>query len=119
MKQDGFFKFDNATVLVTVAAFLLLLACMPLALGLDERIDRNRSMYADLARMLVLQDKSLADTGTVVPVEVSDGDSATINSDEFVASDGVSVVVKGVDGDTGYCITVRNEHGATADRNCG
>ncbi|KRF32382.1 hypothetical protein [Nocardioides sp. Soil805] len=118
MKQDGILRFDNATVLVTLATFLLLLGCLPLALRLDERIDRNRPMYADLARMTVLQDKSLLDTGKAVPVELAGGESTQVNDVEFVASDGVSVVVSGVDGDTAYCITVRNEHGAESDQHC-
>ncbi|WP_457208281.1 hypothetical protein [Nocardioides sp. P5_C9_2] len=118
MKRDGFFKVDNAAVLVTLATLLLLLAALPLVLRLDESIDRNRPMYSDLSRMTLLQDASLLDTGKVVPVQLSAGESATIGAVDFVASDGVSIVVRGHDGDTAYCITVRNEHGAESDQHC-
>ncbi len=118
MKRDGIFKVNNAAVLVTVAVLVLLLAAVPLALLLDRSIDRNRPMYSDLSRMTIMQDRSLLDTGKVVPVQLSSGESATIGATEFVASDGVSIVVRGHDGDTAYCITVRNEHGAESDRHC-
>ena len=35
------------------------------------------------------------------------------------ASDGVSVVVRGVDGDTAYCVTTSNEHGEESQEHCG
>lgn len=118
MKRDGIFSADNAMGLVTAAILALMLLCVPLALRLDERIDRDRPMYADLSRMTILQDKSLAESGKVVPVQLASGESAQIGTDEFVASDGVSVVVRGLDGDTAYCITVRNEHGSESDEHC-
>jgi hypothetical protein len=37
---------------------------------------------------------------------------------DFVSGPGVSVVVRGLDGDTAYCITVSNEHGAESDEHC-
>ena len=78
MQRDGFFKVDNASVLITIAAFVLLLACLPLALRLDEGIDRDRPMYTDLSRMATLQNASLVATGAVVPVELSGGETAEI-----------------------------------------
>lgn len=119
MKRDGIFQVGNASVLITVGAFVLLLLCVPLVLRLDEGIDRNRPMYSDLSRMASLQEASLADTGSVVPVELSGGESVMIGEVEFVASDGVSVVVRGVDGDTAYCITTSNEHGEESQEHCG
>jgi hypothetical protein len=118
VQRDGFFKADNASILITVAAFAVLLACLPLALRLDDRIDRDRPMYLDLSRMAALQNASLVATGAVVPVELSGGESADIGEQEFVASEGVSVVVRGVEGDTAYCISVRNEHGSSKDDFC-
>lgn len=118
MQRDGFFKVDNASVLITIAAFVLLLACLPLALRLDESIDRDRPMYTDLSRMATLQNASLVTTGAVVPVELSGGETAEIGEQEFVASEGVSIVVVGVDGDTGYCISVSNEYDASKDDYC-
>jgi hypothetical protein len=118
VQRDGFFKVDNASVLITIAAFVLLLACLPLALRLDEGIDRDRPMYTDLSRMATLQNASLVTTGAAVPVELSGGETAEIGEQEFVASEGVSIVVTGVDDDTGYCISVSNEHGASKDDYC-
>jgi hypothetical protein len=118
VKRNGIFQVGNASVLITVGAFVLLLLCVPLALSLDESIDRNRPMYSDLSRMTSLQDASLAVTGSVVPVELSGGESAMIGEAEFVASDGVSVVVRGVEGDTAYCITTSNEYGDQSQEHC-
>ena len=118
MKRDSFIHADNATGLVTAAILVLMLLCLPLALRLDNGIDRDRPMYSDLSRMTVLQNKSIADTGRVVPAQLSGGESVKIGSDEFVASDGVSVDVRGLAGDTAYCITVRNEHGSESDEHC-
>ena len=118
MSRDGILKADNASVLITVGAFVLLLACLPLAVRLDESIDANRPMYADLSRMTALQDANLVANGTVVPVELSGGESVQVGEQEFVASDGVSIVVRGVDDDTAYCITVSNEHGEESDEHC-
>ena len=81
MKRDSFIHADNATGLVTAAILVLMLLCLPLALRLDDRIDRDRPMYSDLSRMTALQDKSLADSGRVVPAQLSGGESATIGSD--------------------------------------
>lgn len=115
MNRTGIFKTDNASGLITLAVFAVLLACLPLTLRLDERIDRNRPMYDDLARMTAVQAKSLAATGKVVPVQLSGGESVTIADTEYVASDGVTVDVRGVDGDTAYCIAVSNQYGAKSE----
>ena len=118
MNRDRIFKADNASVLITAAAFVLLLACLPLALRLDDSIDRNRPMYDDLSRMALMQDANLLANGTVVPVELSGGESAMVGEQEFVASEGVSVVVRGVDDDTAYCITASNQHGEQSQEHC-
>lgn len=118
MQRDGFFKVDNASILITIGTFVLLLACLPLALHLDEGIDRDRPMYTDLSRMAELQNASLVATGAVVPVKLSGGESVAIGEQEFVASEGVSIVVTGVNDDTAYCISVRNEHDASKDDYC-
>jgi hypothetical protein len=118
VKRDGIFKVDNATGLITAGIFLLMLVCLPLVLRIDEVVDRNRPMYTTLSRMTLAQDKSLLDTGKVVPVQLSGGESATIGTVDFVSGPGVSVVVRGLDGDTAYCVTVSNEHGAESDEHC-
>jgi hypothetical protein len=118
VKRDGIFKVDNATGLITAGVFLLMLACLPLVLRIDEGVDRDRPMYTTLSRMTIAQDKSLVDTGKVVPVQLSGGESAKIGSVDFVSAPGVSVVVRGLDGDTAYCITARNEHGTESDEHC-
>jgi hypothetical protein len=115
VNREAIFKADNAAVLVTVGAFLLLLACLPLAMGIDERIDRDRPMYLDLSRMETLQTASVATTGAIVPVELSAGESAEVAGQEFVASEGVSVVVRDGDGEATYCISVSNQHEAEAE----
>lgn len=118
VNRDRIFKADNASVLITAAAFVLLLACLPLALRLDDSIDRNRPMYDDLSRMSLMQDANLLANGTVVPVELSGGESVMVGEQEFVASDGVSVVVRGVDDDTAYCITTSNQYGEQSQEHC-
>lgn len=118
MRRDGIFKLDNASVLITGAAFVLLLACLPLALRLDQGIDQDRPMYTDMARMAELQDDNLVATGTVVPVEVSEGESVMVGEQEFVASDGVSLAVRAVDDGTAYCIAASNDHGVEAQERC-
>jgi hypothetical protein len=118
VNRDRIFKADNASVLITAAAFVLLLACLPLALRLDDSIDRNRPMYDDLSRMALMQDANLLANGTVVPVELSGGESVMVGEQEFVASDGVSVVVRGVDDDTAYCITTSNQYGEQSQEHC-
>jgi hypothetical protein len=111
VQRAGAFRVDDASALI-IAISLLLLAFLPLAMRVDEGVDRNRPMYRDLSLMLELQDESLAETGRVVPVRLSDGETATIADEEFVSSEGVSIDVRGVDDDTAYCITVRNEYGS-------
>lgn len=118
MNRNGIFRVDNATVLITIGAFLLLLGCLPLALRLDDSIDRDRPMYTDMASMAVLQDTNLAATGRVVPVDLSGGESARIGEAEFVASEGVSIAVRGLDDDTAYCITASNQYGVQAQEQC-
>lgn len=118
VNRDRIFKADNASVLITAAAFVLLLACLPLALRLDDSIDRDRPMYDDLSRMSLMQDANLLANGTVVPVELSGGESVMVGEQEFVASDGVSVVVRGVDDDTAYCITTSNQYGEQSQEHC-
>ena len=118
VNRDRIFKADNASVVITAAAFVLLLACLPLALRLDDSIDRNRPMYDDLSRMALMQDANLLANGTVVPVELSGGESVMVGEQEFVASEGVSVVVRGVDDDTAYCITTSNQHGEQSQEHC-
>jgi hypothetical protein len=117
VNREAFFKADNAAVVVTVATFLLLLASVPLAMTMDERIDRDRPMYVDLARMEALQVASVATTGAIVPVDLSGGESAEVAGQEFVASDGVSVVVRDGGGDATYCISVSNQYDAQ-DEHC-
>ena len=85
MNREAIFKADNAAVLATVGAFLLLLACLPLAMGVDKRIDRDRPMYVDLSRMETLQTASVATTGAIVPVELSGGESAEVAGQEILA----------------------------------
>ncbi len=118
MKRDGLFRVDNAAIIVTLATLLLLLAALPLALRLDDSVDRNRPMYHDLSRMTLLQDKSVVETGKVVPLQLSGGESTEVAAVEFVASEGVSIDVSGHDADTTYCITVRNQHDAESARHC-
>lgn len=118
VNRDRIFKADNASVLITAAAFVLLPACLPLALRLDDSIDRDRPMYDDLSRMSLMQDANLLANGTVVPVELSGGESVMVGEQEFVASDGVSVVVRGVDDDTAYCITTSNQYGEQSQEHC-
>ncbi|WP_159081640.1 hypothetical protein [Nocardioides sediminis] len=118
MNRERIFEADNAAVLVTVGTFLLLLACLPLAMGMDERIDRDRPMYVDLSRMEALQTASVATTGAIVPLELTGGESAEVAGQEFVASEGVSVVVRDGEGDETYCISVSNQHDAEAEH-CG
>jgi hypothetical protein len=75
-------------------------------------------MYADMARMASLQDTNLVASGTVVPVELSEGESVMVGEQEFVASDGVSLAVRALEDGTAYCITASNDHGVEAQERC-
>ncbi len=106
---------DRLPLLITVGIFVLMLACVPLVLMLDDSIDEDRPMYEDLLRMETYQAKHIDNEGQPVEATVSDGETVDIGVDEFEASAGVTVVVRAT-GDASFCVTVSNDLGEKAER---
>lgn len=106
---------DRLPLLITTGVFVVLLACLPLVLRLDNGVDGDRAMYHDMERMAGLQ-TAYVDTGQPpVEAQLSDGQSVMIGIEEFVVSDGVRLTVRATDEDD-FCISASNSEGARSER---
>lgn len=108
---------DRLPLLISIGVFVVMLACLPVAMMLDDGIDRDRPMYQDMLRMQGLQGQQVASGAAPVAVEVADGEAVEVAGQEFIASPGVTVVVRVVDADS-YCIRVRNDRGQESSERC-
>ena len=100
---------EKGFLLVVTGAIGLVLACLPFAMVLDFRIDRQRPMYADVQTMAELQYRHIQVHGRGVPAVLRDGQSVTLADTDFAPSAGVVLSVEMTDG--GYCIRARNQYG--------
>lgn len=115
MNQSASNPGDRLPLLITIGVFLVMLACAPLVLMLDDNIDEDRPMYQDLLRMQTFQVAHIVNDGLPVEGTVSDGEKVTVGANEFVASPGVTIVVRATDGTT-FCVTASNDLGEKAER---
>jgi hypothetical protein len=106
---------DRVPLLITIAVFVVLLACLPLVLMLDKGIDSDRPMYHDMDDMLRLQATYIATGQPPVEVQLSDGQSTKIGETTFTVSDGVTLTVRATQDDA-FCVTASNKEGATSER---
>lgn len=106
---------DRLPLLISVGIFVIMLACMPLVVMLDASIDEDRPMYQDLLRMQTLQTAHVANDGRPVETTVSDGEEVEVGASTFVASPGVTVVVRAIDDDS-FCVTASNDLGEKSER---
>lgn len=115
MKQSASNPGDRLPLLITIGIFVVMLACLPLVLMLDDNIDEDRPMYHDLHLMELYQAAHVA--GAAPPVEgtVSDGEEMVVGAQTFEASAGVTVAVRATDIDS-FCVAVSNELGEKAER---
>ena len=108
---------DRIPLLITVGVFVVMLACLPLVWMLDDDLDEDRSMYHDMLNMQTYQATHVANGGRPVETTVSDGESVKVGGQEFIASPGVTVVVRATDEDS-YCVSASNDLGMTASERC-
>lgn len=108
---------DRVPLLITIGVFLVMLACLPLVWMLDEDLDEDRSMYEDMLRMQTYQAEHIDNDGRPVETTVSDGKSVEVGAEKFIASPGVTVVVRAIDEDS-YCVSASNDRGKKASERC-
>lgn len=115
MNQSASNPGDRLPLLITIGIFLVMLACVPLVLMLDDNIDEDRPMYHDLLRMQTYQAVHIANDGRPVEATVSDGEKVKVGGKTFTASAGVTVVVRATDRNS-FCVTASNDLGEKAER---
>ena len=115
MNQRASTSGDRLPLLITIGVFLVMLACLPLVLMLDDNIDEDRPMYQDLLRMQNLQAVHLANDGRPVEATVSDGEKVKVGAEVFESSPGVTIVVRATDSNS-FCVTASNDLGEKAER---
>lgn len=103
-------------MIITIGVFVVMLACLPLAMMLDAGLDEDRPVYEDVLRMQTYQAAAVP-IGGPVETTVSDGESVMVGANEFVASPGVTVVVRAVDEDS-FCVSASNDHGVQSEEHC-
>ncbi len=101
---------ENAVRTVVIVVFLALCACIPLTQAIDHSIDRKRAMYDDLAVMQWLQYQEVVNTGSAIPLRLSNDRSMSVAGTEFTPAAGVTVVVRSSEPDT-YCVRATNDDG--------
>jgi hypothetical protein len=112
---------DGAGLLIAFGATLLLVVlCIPIALQLDARIDRDRPLYLDRDAMAGLQLREVQANGEVAPLELGAQESVDIAGTTFRTAPGVTlrVTVDTVDA-TSFCVSGTNEHGTVTEPLCG
>jgi hypothetical protein len=108
---------DRVPLLITIGVFLVMLACLPLVWMLDDDLDEDRSMYQDMQRMQTYQAAHIANEGRPVETTVSDGESVEVGAEMYIASPGVTIVVRAIDEDS-YCVSASNDLGQKASERC-
>ncbi|WP_310530025.1 hypothetical protein [Nocardioides sp.] len=108
---------DRLPLLITVGVFVVMVAFLPLVWMLDRGLEDDRPMYQDMLRMQTYQAAHIANGGRPVEATVSDGGSVKVGSNDFVASPGVALVVRAVDGNS-YCISASNADGLKSPEHC-
>lgn len=115
MNQSASNPGDRLPLLITIGIFVVMLACVPLVLMLDNNIDEDRPMYQDLLRMQTYQSDHIFNGGSLVETTVADGETVEVGAKPFEASAGVTIVVRATDSDT-WCVTASNDLGEKAER---
>ena len=108
---------EKGLVLAIAGALVAMAALFPLARLLDDQTDRQRPMYRDVLTMAWLQYDHLRQGGGVEPVQLSGGESTTVDGQSFTTSPGVTVRVKASDG--GYCVKGWDQFGDATAWKCG
>lgn len=108
---------DRLPLFITIGVFVVMLACLPLVFMMDADHDEDRPMYQDMLRMENMQNALVANDQRPVPATVSDGESVTVGAKDFVASAGVTVVVRATDKNS-FCVSASNDLGMTVEEQC-
>jgi hypothetical protein len=105
---------------VVVVAGLVILVFLglglPLARAYDTHVDRAKPLYADLARLELLEVAEVRTHGAPLALKLDHSASATVGGEAFRPSVGVVVEAK-ADG-TGFCLRGHDEHGDSAAWQC-
>ena len=117
MNQRATTTGDRLPLFITIGVFIVLLACLPLVRMLDANIDEDRPMFQDMLRMQTFQALHIANDGRPVEATVTDGEKIDVGAKEFIASPGVTIVVRAT-GKTSYCVSASNDLGAKAAERC-
>ena len=95
----------------------LFVAEFPVAVEIDDRVDRTRPMFDDRARMEWLQYQSVLTTGQGRALELAPGQSTEVAGEPFTPSSGVGVVVRVEEPDR-PCVRASNDHGDVTEWAC-
>ena len=117
MNQGASTRGDRLPLLIAIGGFVVMLACLPLVMMLDDNVDEDRPMFQDMLRMQDFQALHIANGGRPVETTVSDGAGVEVGAQEFIASRGVTVVVRATDQDS-FCVSASNDLGEKAPERC-
>lgn len=115
MQRTGVVSSDRLPILITAGVFVVMAACVPLVLRLDDAIDADRAMYHDMESMLGLQNAYIATGEPPIEVDLADGESVMIGERKFTVSPGVALTLRATDGDA-FCIIASTDEGAASQR---
>lgn len=117
MTQRATTSGDRIPLLITTGVFVVMLALLPLVWMADADLDEDRPMYHDMFLMQTYETAHVANNGRPVETTVSDGQSVEIGGKEFIASPGVTVVVRAT-GKNSFCVSASNNLGERAKERC-
>jgi hypothetical protein len=110
-------RWATRTNAVFAGLAVLFVAAFPVAVEIDDRVDRTRPMFDDRARMEWLQYQSVLSTGQGRALELAPGQSTEVAGEPFAPSAGVSVVVRVEELDR-PCVRASNDHGDVTEWAC-
>ena len=110
-------RWATRTNAVFAGLAVLFVAAFPVAVEIDDRVDRTRPMFDDRARMEWLQYQSVLTTGRGVALDLVAGESADVAGEQFAPSAGVSIEVR-VEVVDRPCVRAGNDHGDVTEWAC-
>src|SRR5262245_24428655 len=90
------------TLVAFGVAIGVVVAFIPLAIRIDDGMDRSRNVYQDLVEMAELQYQATLESGDAHPVEVRPGESVAVGGSRFATHSDVTLRVEVHD--SGYCV---------------
>jgi hypothetical protein len=108
---------ENRLFLIVMAILLgVVVALLPVARLVDDRVDRGRPMYMASQRVAFLEYRNIEQHGAPVPLDVATGDTTTLGEASFTPPSGTSLTVKAYG--QGFCVKADNRYGETTGWQC-